>query len=242
MVDELVVQNVSKSFGKLRAVHDVSFSVMENEVFGIAGPNGAGKTTLFNTISGLPYHPDSGKVEFRGKFIQNTYPHVICHLGIARTFQRETVFDTMTVIENVIIGAVFGNKRRRGTDFEGKAEAALRFVGYEGDLDREARHLALFDKKRLMWASALASDPRLVLFDEPASGLNQMEVQQTIDLIRKINSTGITIILIEHVLPLLLSLSHRIMILNEGKMLMEGSPEQVVSDERVIEAYLGKRR
>jgi branched-chain amino acid transport system ATP-binding protein len=239
--EELIVEKVSKSFGKLRAISDVSFSVTENEIYGIAGPNGACKTTLFNTISGIPYHPDAGRLIFKGKPIHHMYPHLICRQGIARTFQRETVFDTMTVYENVIVGAAFGNRRKRKVDCKKKAEQVLELVGYEGSLDQVARHLALFDKKRLMWASALASEPKLMLLDEPASGLNQLEVQQTIDLIRLINSTGITIILIEHVLPLLLTLSHRIMILNEGIVLLEGTSEQVVADERVIEAYLGRR-
>ena len=241
MVDVLVVDKVSKSFGKMRAVDNASFAVGENEVYGIAGPNGAGKSTLFNTISGIPYRPDTGQILFRGKAIQGVHPHVICHLGIARTFQQETVFDTLTVMQNVMVGAVFGHPANGSGTPEEMAVAALKMVGLADRQNENAWHLPLFDKKRLMLASALVTQPSLLLLDEPAAGLNRMEIQQTLDLIRSINREGITIILIEHVLPLLLTVSQRIMILSQGEKLVEAVPTEIVRDERVIEAYLGRR-
>jgi branched-chain amino acid transport system ATP-binding protein len=241
LVDVLVVDNVCKSFGKMRAVDNVSFAVREKEVYGIAGPNGAGKSTLFNTISGIPYHSDSGHIYFNGEAIQGVQPHVICHKGIARTFQQETVFDTMTVFENVLVGSVYGHQsNKNGTDEE-MAVNVLEMVGLADRRDEKARHLPLFDKKRLMLASALVTQPSLLLLDEPAAGLNRIETQQTLELIQSINGRGITIILIEHVLSLLLAVSHRIMILCQGSKLVESIPTEIVKDERVIEAYLGKR-
>lgn len=236
----LVVDRVCKSFGRMRAVDSVSFVVSEGEIFGIAGPNGAGKTTLFNLISGIPYHADAGRVVFRGQPIHRRLAHSICHLGLARTFQRETVFETLTVLENVLVGAVFGRPLPGRSRVE-MAYDALEQVGLEARKDEQARHLPLFDKKKLMLASALVTNPCLLLLDEPAAGLNHQEVEQTSAIIRDINARGITIVLIEHVLPLLLTLSHRIMILNQGQKLLEGSPQEVVRDERVVEAYLGRR-
>jgi branched-chain amino acid transport system ATP-binding protein len=237
----LLVENVSKSFGKVRAVDNVSFDLSENEILGIAGPNGAGKTTLFNLISGIPFHADSGHVFLQGRAIHNTQPHSICQMGLARTFQRETVFETMTVIENVMVGAVFGHETRKHNPNE-LAMQALELVGLVDRSNELARHLPLFDKKRLMLASALVTQPILLLLDEPAAGLNRLEIQQTMDLIRKLNARNITIILIEHVLPLLLELSQRIIILNQGQKLAEGTPANMVSNEQVIEAYLGRRK
>lgn len=241
MSEVLRLNGVSKSFGKLRAVDNVSLSVEEGEVFGIAGPNGAGKTTLFNAITSVPYHADSGEITFFGQSIQRLSAHAICHRGLARTFQRESIFETLTVIENVTVGAVFGYRSHERSSVRQRAIDALDMVGYKGSLDGDARSLSLFDKKRLMLASALATSPRLLLLDEPASGLNQMEVEETAGLIRSINATGVSILLIEHVLPLLLSVSERILILNQGACLTTGMPDEIVKNEQVIEAYLGKR-
>jgi branched-chain amino acid transport system ATP-binding protein len=234
----LEVESVSKSFGSLKAVDDVSFSVERGSVFGIAGPNGAGKTTLFNIISGIPYRPDSGTISFDDHCIHAVRPHKICRLGLARTFQRETAFDSLTVAENVLIGAKYGDgSRRKG--LSGKVRRALKYSGLESLSESEAGHLSLFEKKRLMLATALVAEPRLLLLDEPASGLTASEIEHFADFLRALNKNGITIILIEHVLPLLLSLSQRVMILDYGKKLMEDIPEKVVKDQRVVEAYLG---
>ena len=236
----LGVEDVNKSFGKLMAVGGVSFEVEEGEIFGIAGPNGAGKTTLFNIVSNIPYRADSGRIIFQGKQIQTASPHVICHQGLARTFQRETVFETMSVLDNVWLGAAYGrpgNKKRQRV--RERAMEALELVGLSEDPRVEASHLSHFNKKLLMLASALVTQPKLLLLDEPASGLNEAEIERTAETCRVINSRGITIILIEHVLPLLLALSHRMMILNEGRKLTEGLPEDLIKDENVIKAYLG---
>ena len=235
----LVLEDIQKSFGRLMAVADVSFEVEEEEIFGIAGPNGAGKTTLFNVISGIPFHPDSGRIYFQEKQIQSTPAHVICHMGIARTFQRETVFETLSVLENVWVGAAYGHNGEGRSQRHQRAGDVLEFVGLTKDLDREAGQLALFDKKLLMLASALVTRPKVLLLDEPAAGLSKAEIEQSAELFRSIQSQGIAIVLIEHVLPLLLSISDRVMILNEGQKLIEGLPGEVVKDERVIKAYLG---
>lgn len=238
----LVVENVSKSFGRLMAVNDVSFEVEENEIYGIAGPNGAGKTTLFNSITGIPFHADSGRIIFRDTAIQSLPPHVICHKGVARTFQKETSFDSLTVMENVLVGAAFGHGGKDKQVPRNQALKALELVGLADQSDREACNLSLFEQKRLMLASALVTQPKLLLLDEPAAGLNHEEIQQSAELIESINTRGITIVLIEHVLPLLLKLSQRVMILNEGRKLVEGRPQAVVKDRRVIDAYLGGGR
>lgn len=236
----LIVQEVSKSFGKMRAVDTVSFSVEENEIFGIAGPNGAGKTTLFNTISSIPYHADMGTIMLGDRPIQSLQPHNICRMGIARTFQKETVFDTLSVLDNVLVGAVFGCPPQRES-LKDRAHKVLDLVGLFTKEDECAKHLPLVEKKCLMLATALVTQPKILLLDEPAAGLNRVEIQKTIDLILKINELGISIILIEHVLSLLATLSHRIMILNNGKKLVEGLSHEILKDERVIEAYLGER-
>ena len=162
-------------------------------------------------------------------------------MGLARTFQRETVFETMTVMENVLVGAVFGHETRKRRPHD-LALDVLQTVGLSGRQNEQARFLPLFDKKRLMLASALVTQPMLLLLDEPAAGLNRLEIQQTIALIRAINAQGIAIVLIEHVLPLLLEVSQRIMILNQGRKLAEGIPNEIVVNDLVIEAYLGRRK
>lgn len=234
----LEVQSVSKRFGKLKAVDHVSFSVERGSVFGIAGPNGAGKTTLFNIISGIPYRSDDGTIYFDGNYIHSLRPDRICRLGLARTFQRETAFDSLTVAENVAIGAKYGGGSIRD-DLGDKINGALESSGLEPLAERESKHLTLFEKKRLMLATALVAEPKLLLLDEPASGLTASEIEHFADLLRDINKNGMTIILIEHVLPLLLSLSQKVMILDYGQKLTEDLPEKVVKDPAVVEAYLG---
>lgn len=234
----LECREVSKAFGSLQAVERVSFSVAEGEIYGIAGPNGAGKTTLFNLISGIPYHADSGAVRFEGKDIRGKAPHAICHAGLARTFQTEAAFDDLTVEENVRIGAVFG---RRTDDVGATVEHALEYVDLVAQRKKSAESLPLYTKKRLMLASAIACHPRLLLLDEPAAGLNQAEYEELAELIRKLNAEGTTIVLIEHVLPLLLSVSSQVMVLNSGTVVTKAPPDEIVRDEAVIAAYLGER-
>lgn len=239
MAEILVVEKVTKTFGALRAVDDVSFQVAEGEVLGIAGPNGSGKSTLFNALTAIPYLPNAGRVSFRGRRIDGMRPHLIARAGIARTFQTETDFETLSVLDNVLVSLVSTGSGESHDERVRLAEETCAEVGLTGDLERPASELSVFDRKLLMLASALALKPRLLLLDEPASGLSRPEVQRTTDLIRRINGLGVTIMLIEHVIPLLLSVSHRLIVLNFGRLLAEGEPESVVRDPRVIEAYIG---
>ncbi len=238
----LVADRVSKSFGSLRAVDEVSFEVAPQEIFGIAGPNGSGKSTLFNIITSIPFPADSGRVVFEGKEIQRMRANQVCRSGLARTFQKETAFDTLSTLDNVILGATYGGGAGEyGASREAAAEA-LAFVGIgEEQFARPASELSVFDKKRLMIASAIVTKPRVLLLDEPASGLTKLEIDETIDLIRRLNESGITVLVIEHVLPLLLTVSARLLVLNHGSELTTGTPDDVIRDPRVVEAYLGSR-
>ena len=236
----LSVSKATKKFGELVAVDNVSFDVDEGEIYGIAGPNGAGKTTLFNLITGIPYHADAGEVSYRGQAISQLSPHKIYELGIARTFQKETAFDTLTVQENVRIGAVFGTDLAI-EDYESAVEQALDSLDLSEDRLRLAGELSLYGKKRLMIASAIVSNPRLLMLDEPAGGLNLTELNELESLILRLSDGDMTIIIIEHVLPLLFGVSNRVMVMDFGKRLAEGSPEALARDDTVIEAYLGER-
>ncbi len=240
MTTILSVKNATKKFGELLAVDDVSFDVHEGEIYGIAGPNGAGKTTLFNLITGIPYHADAGSVYLRDQLISEMSPHKIYEMGIARTFQKETAFDTLTVQENVRIGAVFGTGLLPD-EYESAVEGALRQLELTADRDRIAGELSLYAKKRLMIASAIVSNPKLLMLDEPAGGLNLAELSELEALIMRLSQRDVTIIIIEHVLPLLFGVSNRVMVMDFGKRLAEGSPEELAKDDTVIEAYLGER-
>lgn len=234
----LELRSVSKSFGNLRAVSDVSLAVEQGEIFGIAGPNGAGKTTLFNLITGIPFRSDRGTILLDGREIQNLSAHGICHAGLTRTFQKETAFDDLSVEENVRVGAIYG---RRNTSIQAAVDEALDFVGLTAQRAAPAGSLPLHAKKRLMLASAIACRPRVLMLDEPAAGLNQVEYTALGELIRALNRTGVTIVLIEHVLPLLLTVSNRVAIMNSGQVIALGAPDEVVRNDDVIVAYLGER-
>jgi branched-chain amino acid transport system ATP-binding protein len=236
----LSVQNVSKSFGRLLAVDDVSFAVEDGEIYGIAGPNGAGKTTLFNLISGIPYHADRGRITFQDWPIEATSPYEIYHRGIARTFQKETAFDTLTVAQNVRVSAVFGRAHSHET-VDQEIDRALDMLDLAAMRNATAGDLRLYAKKRLMIASAIVSNPRLLMLDEPAGGLSAIELAEIERLILLLRERGITIIIIEHVLPLLFGVSDRVMIMDFGQKIAEGPPETVARDDVVIEAYLGQR-
>jgi branched-chain amino acid transport system ATP-binding protein len=233
----LEVRGVLKSFGAVRAVDDVSLSVEHGEIYGIAGPNGAGKTTLFNLITGIPFGPDEGTIWFDGQPIQRSSGQRICHLGIARTFQAESVFDTLTVDENVRVAATYGGRHGRAAG--AAIRDALESVSLWDERHRRADQLPLYAKKRLMLASAFATRPRLLLLDEPASGLDEAEQRATHEILRRANEEGLTIVLIEHVLPFLTALSIRVMILDRGRTLIEATPEAAMRDEAVVAAYLG---
>ncbi len=231
----LECQNVTKRFGELRAVNNLSFQVEQREIFGIAGPNGAGKTTLFNVISG--YYRAEGEVFFEGRRISGCRPHQVCLAGIARTFQIPQVFQSMTVWQNVQIGAYFGSRTKAPAERIGEL---LDFVGLSAKRQAAASQLCLLDKKLLMLAAALATQPRLLLLDEPASGLNPRETRRLVALIRQLNAeSGLTVIIIEHSMKVLTQLSRRLMIIENGSLLCIGPPGEVAADRRVIEAYLG---
>lgn len=236
----LTVSKATKKFGELVAVDKVSFEVNEGEIYGIAGPNGAGKTTLFNLITGIPYHTDAGVVTYRGEDISQLSPHKIYELGIARTFQKETAFDTLTVQENARIGAVFGTELDV-EEYDPAVDAALESLDLIDDRHRLAGELSLYGKKRLMIASAIVSNPNLLMLDEPAGGLNVAELSELESLILRLSQGEMTIIIIEHVLPLLFGVSNRVMVMDFGERLAEGAPEALARDDTVIEAYLGER-
>ncbi len=240
MATLLSVSKATKKFGELVAVDNVSFEVDEGEIYGIAGPNGAGKTTLFNLITGIPYQADAGRVAYRGEDITELSPHKIYELGVARTFQKETAFDTLTVQENVRIGAVFGTGMSPD-QYDSAVEGALESLELTADRDRLAGELSLYAKKRLMIASAVVSKPSLLMLDEPAGGLNVSELSELEALILRLSQGETTIIIIEHVLPLLFGVSNRVMVMDFGRRLAEGSPEALARDDDVIEAYLGER-
>lgn len=243
MDDILVVESACKSFGALRAVESVSLSVSRGEIFGVAGPNGSGKSTLFNVITSIPYGADAGRILFEGRAIQGRRPHDICRAGIARTFQRETAFDTLSARDNVRLGAVYGTQNMDESTRSKRIHEVLAYVGIpQVESERPAAELSVFDKKRLMLASALATGPKLLLMDEPASGLTGPEIDETIELIRRVNADGVTVLVIEHVLPLLLTVSHKLMVLNQGEKLAIGTPDEVVRNPLVVEAYLGSRK
>jgi branched-chain amino acid transport system ATP-binding protein len=240
----LEVVGLSKRYGGLAAVDDLSFRVGLGEAFGIAGPNGAGKTTLFDTISGHA-EATTGRIVYRGVEIQERSPHAICHLGIARTFQIPAVFPEHTVLGNILVGAYFGRRSRvvPGTRFDvdsvERATDAAAFTGLQDKLGAIAGPLALFDKKRLMMASAIATDPGLLMLDEPVGGLNPGETDEVLELVRKVRASGVTVVLIEHVMRALMSISDRVMVMNHGRLLFQGTPDDVQRHEEVIRVYLG---
>jgi len=241
----LTCSGVSKHFGALAAVNNLSFELAEGEVLGIGGPNGAGKTTLFDVISGLN-SATGGTVTFAGRDITELPPEAVCHLGIARTFQLNACFDSLSVRDNVRVAAYFGRENRRfsglsvGAEVEAYASEALATVGLTGKDDRTAGALPVLDRKLLMLAGALATRPRLLLLDEPVGGLSPKETDQIMTVVRTIAASGVTIILIEHVMRFLVQLSTRVMIMHHGERIYEGSPRGLMLDRTVIDVYLGE--
>jgi branched-chain amino acid transport system ATP-binding protein len=232
----LEVKNLSKSFGGLSAVKNVSFELKEGELLSLIGPNGAGKTTLFNLITGF-YRPDAGSIVYMGKDVTGLPPHRICRKGIVRTFQIVRPFGNMTVLNNVITAASTTKGLR---DAVRKSEEILKFTGLWGKKDLLARNLTIADKKRLELARALATDPKVMLLDEVIAGLNPREIEEALEIIRRIHADGISIIMVEHVMRAVMSISERIIVLHHGEKIAEGAPSEIASDERVIKAYLGE--
>lgn len=237
-VPVIEAEGISKRFGGVQALVQISFAVLQGQIFGIIGPNGAGKSTLFNVLSAV-FPQDEGVVRFMGRDLSRIHrPHLLCRMGIGRTFQLVKPFENITVLENVMVGA-FCKGNGRGAAMR-LAHDVLDFVGMAEKKDFPGHALTLADKKRLEVARALATRPDVFLLDEVMAGLTPKEVNEAIDLIKRIRDRGITVIIVEHVMQAVMSLSDRIMVVAEGRKVMEGTPREVVEDERVIKAYLGK--
>jgi branched-chain amino acid transport system ATP-binding protein len=232
-------EKVAIDFGGLAALCNVDFHLDQGEVVGLIGPNGAGKTTLLNLISGS-LTPTSGVIKFKGEKITGLKRHEICRRGIARTFQSVKLFGNMTVLVNVVLGSLFGTPENpRGLDIEQGAREILKFVELSEKQDTIAKDLTLTDQKRLEVARALATKPELLLLDEVMAGLNPTEVTGAVKLIKEINNKGITILMVEHVMRAIMSISDRIIVLHHGEKIADGTPQQIIKDRKVVETYLG---
>jgi len=233
----LVLDRVTKRFGGLTAVSGVSFRVEAREILGIIGPNGAGKTTLFNVISGY-YRPESGRIHFAGHDVTGQPPHAICRLGLTRTFQLVKPFGNLSVIDNVMIGALTRLPTVSAARLD--AERVVETCGLAAHAAGHARTLPIGLRKRLEVARALATRPRLLLLDEVMAGLNPTELAGMIELIRRLHADGLTLIVIEHIMAAMMRLAQRIVVLHHGETIAEGAPAAITQDRRVVDAYLGE--
>jgi len=232
----LEVRGVSKRFGGLVAVNNVDLDIEKGEILGLIGPNGSGKTTLFNCITGF-YRPESGTIRFHGENFLGLTPHETCRKGVARTFQLVKPFSRITALDNVIVGALC----RTNSVEEARLEAMiiLNFLGLSKKMTLPARDLTIADQKRLELARALATKPRLLLLDEVVAGLNPKETDEALALLRKIQESGVTLFVVEHVMKAIMSLADRIIVLHHGSKIAEGAPSEIATNREVIEAYLG---
>jgi branched-chain amino acid transport system ATP-binding protein len=233
----LSVRNLSKNFGGLRAVSRLSFDVEEGEIVGLIGPNGAGKTTVFNLITGF-FLPSEGTVTFEGRTLNGLKPHQICKLGLTRTFQVVQPFPDITALENVLIGAFIRYPSTGAA--ERKALEVLDMVDLSHKTHELAKNLTLIELKRLEIGKALATEPRMLLLDEVAAGLNPVEIEEVLALVSQLHRRGITFLLVEHVMKVIMSLSHRIIVLHYGEKIAEGTADEISRHPKVLEAYLGE--
>jgi len=231
----LTVKHVTKRFGGLVALNDVTFDVREKEIVGIIGPNGAGKTTLFNVITGF-YHPDSGQVIFDGVDITKYRPDQICALGLTRTFQLVKPFKDLTVFENVLIGAMLRRSKSAAVE---KAESIIKDLNLQSVRDVPVKNLPVAERKIVEAARALATEPKMLLLDEVAAGLNPSESARILETLKRLKEQGVTLCLVEHVMRFIMGISERIVVLDRGLKIAEGSPSEIAANESVIEAYLG---
>ncbi|TMD21233.1 MAG: ABC transporter ATP-binding protein [Chloroflexi bacterium] len=242
MDPQLELKNVTKRFGGVAAVDGVTFAIGKGEILGVIGPNGAGKTTLLNCISGV-YRLDDGDVRWQGASIAGLAPFRVARLGIGRTFQIVKPFTSMTVRENVVAGALFGSDEERprlGAAF-GRADSVLELVGLRSKADLPVSALTIPDRKRLEVARAVATRPKLLLLDEVMAGLNSVEIDDALEMVRAVHESGVTVVLIEHVMRVIVGVCARVVVLDVGRVLADGPPDVVLRDERVIQAYLGER-
>lgn len=231
------VQNIVKFFGGLAAVNRVSFQVQEGQIYGLIGPNGSGKTTIFNLING--YFPlNKGEIWFQGEKISGLKTHQICQRGIGRTFQVVKPLKRMTVLDNVIASAFLRHHSR--TEAREWAEKTIEFCGLTHYKDKVAKSLPIASRKRLEIARSLATGPKLILLDETAAGLNPHELEEAITLIKKIRDSGITVIIVEHIMKVIMTISDRIVAINHGMVITEGAPSEVAANQEVIKAYFGE--
>ena len=236
----LEVDKLSKAFGGIQAIRQVSFTLEQSEILGLIGPNGSGKSTLFNLITGL-IQPDAGKVMFNNRDITGLPPHKICQSGIARTFQLVRPFNRLSPLQNVMVGRAYGSQPAHNTkQARIEAEQILANLGLANKKVRVAETLGMVDRKRLEIARALATRPNLLLLDEMLSGLNPVETEEAIRVIKGIRDSGITLIIVEHVMKVIMGISDRVVVLKAGEKIADGPPQQVGKDSQVIQAYLGK--
>ncbi|MBL6771298.1 MAG: ABC transporter ATP-binding protein [bacterium] len=236
----LELRGVSRRFGGLDALAEVDLSVQPGEIVGLIGPNGAGKTTLVNVVTGV-YKPSSGSIHFNGSKIDGLKPYQISRIGVARTFQVVQPFPEMSVLENVMAPAIYAAGLKNIEEAREKALEKIEFVGLGVEVQTMASQLTLASRKRLELAKSLAMNPQLLLLDEVNAGLNPAEIDKALELIRTIASSGVTIIIIEHLMKVVLSLCNRIVVLHHGALIAEGTPKEITTDPRVVQAYLGSR-